>query len=58
MKQKANVVIRMGAGTFTASVKHQDRVILFDLRKMTDHQEHRFRHELCIAFREAGLAAA
>ena len=55
MSTKANVIIRMGASKFEAVVRHEDRLLHFDLRKMTRKQEHTFRKELVIAFREAGL---
>jgi hypothetical protein len=55
MKRKANIVIRMGASKFEATVRNGDKVYLYDLRRMTKKQEHDFRVELVAQFREAGL---
>lgn len=57
MKRKHNVVIRMGAPYFDARVRHGDKIIHFDLRKMHKNDLRKFHLQLVRSFREAGLAA-
>jgi hypothetical protein len=55
MKRGANILIHMGASTFTADVRGADgNPVRFNLRQMDKQQEHRFRRELVKAFRKAG----
>lgn len=53
-----NVTIRMGAGTFTAVVKADEKLSLFDLNRMGKRGEDMFRKELVIAWREAANASS
>jgi hypothetical protein len=48
---KARVIIRMGASKFTAAVRNDDQITLFDLRKMDRKNQHIFRRELVKAYR-------
>lgn len=50
---KSNITIRMGANGFTASVRSNGTVRIFDIAKMTKQQEHNFRRELVMAYRKA-----
>lgn len=53
MSKNENIVIHMGASTFTADVRHKDKVVRFDIRSMDHKAEHEFRRELVKQFRNA-----
>lgn len=53
MKKKPNIVIRMGAGKFTADVRSGDKLTHFDMNKMEKREVHIFRRALVAAFAEA-----
>jgi hypothetical protein len=51
IEMKARIIIRMGASKFTAAVRNGDQITLFDLRSMTNKNQHIFRRELVKAWR-------
>ena len=54
---KPNIIIHMGASTWTAKVRGGDgKFVTFDIGRMDGKQQHTFRRELVKAFREAGLS--
>jgi hypothetical protein len=57
LNRKYNVVIRMGAPYFDAKVRHGDKIVEFDLRKMHKSDLRKFTVQLVRSFREAGVAA-
>jgi hypothetical protein len=49
---KSNIIIRMGAGKFTADVRGADgNAVHFNIGKMKPQAQHQFRRELVKAFR-------
>lgn len=57
MSKQPNIVVHMGASTWTANVRGADgKFVEFDLRAMDGKQQHNFRRELVKAFREAGVS--
>lgn len=50
---KPRIVIHMGASAFTAKVRHNDQIILFDFNRMEPKQKHIFRRALVKAYKEA-----
>jgi hypothetical protein len=51
--RKPNVIIRMGAGKFEASVRSPEGIVVFDLREMSPKDERIFRTTLVRAFKES-----
>jgi hypothetical protein len=51
--KKSRVIIRMGAGRWTADVRHGKTVLHFDLNKMDKAEQKQFRVELTRAWRVA-----
>lgn len=53
---KANVIIRMGAPAWTATVMHNGKPVVFDYRKMTRDERAAFHREFMNAYRSTRTA--